>query len=221
MYIRFLPKQKRVWYILSRSIPNFYYMWTSKSEINYRRRHSFKSKILKNNPRINFYPLKIFKILIIYQICDNIFEIKSSWETIAICFTSGENEQLPISQIRVLQSHKFTIACSPRVKHVIYLNMSSDKCTFNICFEMGKCCEISHFSVSKETVKVQISLDVLERKTLFHFLNINDLYSFSEWEFRILYYNDNLNFTFKILGRVHDADSNIIHILPSVELLYE
>ena len=38
----------------------------------------------------------------------------------------------------MLQSHEMTIACSPRVKHVIFPNLSSNNCTFTICFETGK-----------------------------------------------------------------------------------
>ena len=42
---------------------------------------------------------------------------------IAISFNSGENEQLPITRTD-------NIACSPRVKPVIFPNMSSDKAIF-------------------------------------------------------------------------------------------
>ena len=91
---------------------------------------------------------------------------------------SNECEVCNTSRRRVLQSHGLTIACSPRVKHVIFPNTSSDNCTFTVCFTNGKMaifltseensnnCEISHFPVSKQTVKVQFSLDVLG-KTIF------------------------------------------------------
>ena len=71
-------------------------------------------------------------------------------QVIAIFFTSGE--------------------------HVIFPNTSIDSCTFIVCFEAGKLlfspplgenrnsCEISHFPVSKQTMKVQFPLNVLGRK---------------------------------------------------------
>ena len=58
-------------------------------------------------------------------------------EKIAICFTSGENEQLPMSV--KFATHELTIACSPSIKHVIFPNTSSVNCTFIIRFVMGKC----------------------------------------------------------------------------------
>ena len=58
----------------------------------------------------------------------------NDFKYIAIYFTSEENEQLP------------------RVKHVIFPNMSNDSCTFTICFE---------------TVKVQFSLDLWGNSYLF------------------------------------------------------
>ena len=100
------------------------------------------------------------------------------WE-IAITCTSRKKEKMAnecevcnTSRRRVLQSHKLTIACSPRVKHVIFPNKFSDNCTFTVCFETGKwlysprvrkiaSCEDSHFHVSKQTMNVQFSLDVL------------------------------------------------------------
>ena len=51
---------------------------------------------------------------------------------------SNECEVCNTNRRRVLQSHKLTIACSRRVKHVIFPNTFSENCTFTICFETGK-----------------------------------------------------------------------------------
>ena len=62
-----------------------------------------------------------------------------------------------------IESHELTMACSSRVKHVIFHNILVVivLLLYVLRRENSNSCEISHFPISKQTVYVQFSLDVL------------------------------------------------------------
>ena len=90
-------------------------------------------------------------------------KVRIHLKKLAICFTSGENKQFPMSVVIIRIDNRLFPTSKTRY---IFPNMSSDNCTFTICFEKENWLFSSQLwnqpdSVSKQTVKVQLSLDVL------------------------------------------------------------
>ena len=109
----------------------------------------------------------------------------TSW-IIYYCFTSGENEQLPMSvkfatraegqccnhtSWQSLVPHEWNTLCFSTCLVSIVLSplvLRRKMAIFTIRVENSNICQISHFTVSKQTVKVQFSLDVLGNSYLFY-----------------------------------------------------
>ena len=102
---------------------------------------------------------------------------KRRWDGIAICLTCGENEQ---------NSHLLTIACSPRVKHVIFPKKIRDNCTFTVCFETGKWLFSLHVGKIATVVKSAIFPSQNRRwKYNFHYRRVGKYY-LPKWNLQIL-----------------------------------